>query len=1406
MAAPRNAAPTPNIAPFIAVAAVIVGIAATLLRLPGGIGAWALLIVAAWMSTPPQLTGKKDAAGYPTVGNPGEGKKMRQHQRWAALRWKLILSPDWLFNDTRQLEQAMQKAGDSLLAKLQAGATWLLVPRTLVTWAALGAGAVTFTLPVDQLALIGAAPESAGWLMWPNAIAAYIIVRQLDASNRQYAAPSDPQPAIDVTATMRAAQEKGMPALAVPVAGLIAAVAGFAVTTVALNGFDLAWLIFPWPVAAAGVGVLASSLVLRQIALPHALDRWRKKVAAREMWDGRWVTLKVDPAPYLTEHDEHTIDGQLPVLVDTFDAPPTLGAEGVITLLPKMTPAIGGGYHVMGLNEPDLDSQGQPVPGSKSPIKVTIVAWPTDSTFNALNPDLDQAVFEVLLRAAASRNITTEAHLPQLMLLGVEKISVDVDGKPAAWKTTWAGDGAAFGFAAGQLGSLLDAEVIPDAKDSAIYIGALTSGEAEFADQSIPVKLEQLGRESAWGSRWYNVLKQGEQAPFIQHAVYGERRLATGETIFTQPFMTPQGYLSERYMEEAKEKALSSTLNNAPFVSVQRWDGTGARSGERHHGAFRVVWSHEPVSPSPAKVVPTPGRGREGTMWVLAAAVIAGFDAAKLPRPEVVTATPLTGRASEQHIWDIQLRLYGAVTLGIVKQQIEKIRNGMGAVEWIRVTASEDGCRIVAGAKPANVTFARREHKDFCTALDWEQAFTDAKVITQSGQVPTIVSTDALPKNPKVQRLIFRMPPGLDRSAVRNAKRTLMPATGNIYLEDEAGPTPDTVALIACPEQPVPFPAPFDWEEVDTSHAIPFASGVTGEPIIYDWKLDPHLLVLGGSGSGKSALLQNIITGALIRGCEVYIADPTKAAADFQYAKPWAKAIAVTDGEASALMDHVYAEVSRRKLLNAKYGAATYADLPGDVRPPHIVVIIDEFTSLMFTERVEKLPANATEEETIMHAEQELSNSNRRNIGGKAGRIVREARSAGVTLVLAAQELKADTLARIPGGTSLKGNTSSILLGKASFGSRMSALKDAAAAPELGDEVPQGRGLFESSASSAQVIQSWFDAPDHLGSMVQHITAVRPIITEGERIDLTVMIRSVDEAPIFGRRIDAGDLAEDDDEVVDVAWDGGEVDLGVVDIDFSGLFDDDGTDEPDEVEHAPASVEHNTETERPAPLPTTEDIDDDSFVTPSPVTAPSTVVLTGPGCPDDAAPENSIDVDLLPAAEAPITGHPLVDSILAWLIAHPGAEDVEWVSPAAFDTDEHGAPLYDVLEQAAVLFGVSQVIPSYPAAGDLDPEIAADEAEGAPLPVALPERDADVFPDALPAPAPPPEPVAEPATPAEPVAAPAPARKPAKPAPAPVAAAPPVIDVPPPPPIADDAGIDDMFGAPRRVLSADERF
>lgn len=81
----------------------------------------------------------------------------------------------------------------------------------------------------------------------------------------------------------------------------------------------------------------------------------------------------------------------------------------------------------------------------------------------------------------------------------------------------------------------------------------------------------------------------------------------------------------------------------------------------------------------------------------------------------------------------MNLRLYGGVTSAAVKLNAEKIRQSMGC-DWLRVTESTDGCSIYAGANPKSrdVVFAnpKRANRDKCIALDWEQAFIDAKVVS----------------------------------------------------------------------------------------------------------------------------------------------------------------------------------------------------------------------------------------------------------------------------------------------------------------------------------------------------------------------------------------------------------------------------------------------------------------------------------------------------------------------------------------------------------------------------------------------------------------------------------------------------------------------------------------------------
>ena len=268
-----------------------------------------------------------------------------------------------------------------------------------------------------------------------------------------------------------------------------------------------------------------------------------------------------------------------------------------------------------------------------------------------------------------------------------------------------------------------------------------------------------------------------------------------------------------------------------------------------------------------------------------------------------------------------------------------------------------------------------------------------------------------LPRNPAVRLLDFRLPPGVDPTRVRRSLARRRTATGNEFLQIRPGAGADTLRLLVARDNALPVLAPYDFTSTDDQAGIQLAVGVDGEPIRYDPALDPHLLLAGLTGSGKSCLAQTLVCGALVRGWQVYVIDPVKSAADYRFARDRCHGFASTAVEATAVLRAVYAEVTRRKQLNADHEVGSYQELPDP--PPHIMVLIDEFTSLVGRDPV---PPRTGDEE--LDAERELieaANHACLEIGVFAGKIAREARSAGVTLALGTQKLSAKMLDTIPG-------------------------------------------------------------------------------------------------------------------------------------------------------------------------------------------------------------------------------------------------------------------------------------------------------------------------------------------------------------------------------------------------------
>jgi S-DNA-T family DNA segregation ATPase FtsK/SpoIIIE len=1200
--AAKTADPQPNIAPLIALGSFPAAGVAIYFGFPGFAVLLIALIVAAWMATPPVMTGLKEKSGMVNPSGPAEETAMLRFRMWSSLKWGFIMPskawfPIWL--EKRDKPHPLVARINSPLLKFVGN--WHLdgLLGQFTFWVAAG------------LAVIAAALPAAGQPEFPmngygralNAIGIYIAVLGYANALRNYSAPDDRAPATSVTHLIEAIRGEERPkAIATMIGAAVAAFTTSLAFQVLATKFDLRPLIAPvelWQVSIA-LSLTVAGAILHAAYRSAALAEWRELVTARAEWKPRWTSseMKLDAGPRMLAHKTH---GDL-AIVDTFEASAAAGAAAALfKLAPLLNIQMGSGRRMAMLNEPDVDASGQPMPGTAHPLRFRIVTWPTGELPSLATSDADSDLVDLALESAMNW-VTDEAKLGRPILIQKKNIAAsavstedeedweddedlealgepDDEPKapapiPGAWATQWAFPDTPGGLngirsVGNAIAAQLGVEVIVDPSQGAMYVGALTDGAPEFTDRDLAKHFRQMAIETRWSARWADILKQAARQPHVQHEVYMEARLPIGAggsrraTLYCQPFVVPQGVSIMEFIQPAvrMEPALSTTLTAAPFVSVTGMNGIqNVKPGGRHQQAIAVYWSPDELPSTPDQVQPS--ENNKAASWLLAGLINRAFDVSKLSRPELINAVPMTDKTSKGHMWKTQIKLYGGVTIAEVRTQAQKIRQALNS-QWLRVADGGDGVVVlVAGADPTNpgFVFARSNtrklsNQDYITSLDWEQAFLVTKVIGDGGAVPKLLRTGVLPRNEAVQVIDFSLPAPLTRSRLKEAVGGLMTATKNAFIDVRAGTDgADSVRVLVSKTHPLPDSAPVDWDEVLGAYGImPFATGVEGNAVSYDPKVDAHILIAGASGGGKSVSLQVILYPAAMQGCEIYVVDPTKGGADFGFVRPYAKAFAATIEEADALMKHVYGEVMKRKALNAQHQVGSYRDLPEDIRPKHIYLVMDEFTSLMQPDPVSKTVSEDPDVEDDRQA-QLRANAAKARIGTLTGKIAREARSAGVTLVLATQKLSAKMLDTIPGAGDLKTNLSRMLMGNATFGEKQSALKNAIDAPSLGDHVPRGRGLWETSAGIAEVIQVWFEADQAV--FAKHLAEHREPLADDELVDLVALVPKAPESSAEFRDLSGGDAAARPNPfaakpVADVIEDLGEIEI---DIDFDALL------------------------------------------------------------------------------------------------------------------------------------------------------------------------------------------------------------------------------------------------------------
>lgn len=838
----RNSAPPKSNAGIIATIVVLVSIAAAVFGLPGFAILWLGLAGAGFATVAPQLTGK-NLKGQPEPNGEQEEMDLQKFRFWSDYRWRsFVPGTDWL--------------------PFAEGKTWKEKLRfSAIFFVALGLAAVAYTLPV-KAQLLGSFPSFANLatelapytdlFLWLNVLGAYIVPMQFTGSVRRTTDPQDAQSVVPFYTN---------PILAViaPVVGLVVGFVGLAAPAIferIVDKPDFSFLLQPPIMLAIGLFLVTSGGIAYLANKGATLVDWQERREARATWKAALTHLKVDPR--LTDHK---LVGEQGVILDTFEAPGVPNADGMLALAPKLIPLLGAGRQAVMLHTPNLSGDGQPVPGTRHPQVFQVIQWP-DGSMPDFTQLVDPETAELALRSAAAW-VHDEQKLPRADLVNVQRISTD-ESQTHAYLATFLGEGAVYldttGPAIGRQLTGMDAFAEQGQGGILLYLGDLDGAELE--DDSVRDRMQRTAATARWNQRWKDALKQGVQVPVIQLDVHRTARLADGTLIEYQPFVFNQGVGGPKFYF-GHEANLSTTLAAAPFVAILGFPASGGRPGERHPQALAVAWSQKNVPSSPSKL--DPAGDRDAVKWVVSGMVGRAFENARLARPEVAAVTALTTpgtpqQRSKPHIWKIDLRLYDGVTIADVKKNAAKLALSLN-VEWLRITEFTDGCTIVVGANPTTrgVEFTRpsarseiRSYLDYCLSLDWEQAFIDAKVIGSNGaSTPKLVKSGTLPKNEDVKVLTFSLPPGISRSQVAEAREKLSAATNNSFFIVRPGKSASEVELLVARENPLKTSIPVNWEEVASSNAIPFGNTVEGDVAAYDWKTDPHLLILGGSGSGK---------------------------------------------------------------------------------------------------------------------------------------------------------------------------------------------------------------------------------------------------------------------------------------------------------------------------------------------------------------------------------------------------------------------------------------------------------------------------------------------------------------------------------------------------------------------------
>ena len=183
-----------------------------------------------------------------------------------------------------------------------------------------------------------------------------------------------------------------------------------------------------------------------------------------------------------------------------------------------------------------------------------------------------------------------------------------------------------------------------------------------------------------------------------------------------------------------------------------------------------------------------------------------------------------------------------------------------------------------------------------------------------------------------------------------------------------------------------------EWQSLNSPLGMIIGCDITGAPIVYDLAKMPHLLVAGQTGSGKSVMINTILTSLLYHNSpsdlKLILVDPKQVELALYNDLPHLLTPVINDPEKCiSALKWAVAEMERRLKALAEVGRRNieeYNLLKKEAGMPYIVIVIDELADLM-----------------MMAA---------RDVEALIVRIAQKARAAGIHLVLATQRPSVDVI------------------------------------------------------------------------------------------------------------------------------------------------------------------------------------------------------------------------------------------------------------------------------------------------------------------------------------------------------------------------------------------------------------